>query len=173
MAKTKDVIKQVCELIETIYGPKARRVFEYLVEKNTFVPEENIGRELGLKSNEARKILQTLAEEGFISFRRSTSKEKGHHGWYVNYSNLEGVIIARLKKSLEKLRARMEYEEQTNIYYCPNDGTRYSIEEAIVNDFMCPQCGSLLEEYDGRRAAEFLREKISSIERALKSIGVL
>lgn len=168
-----DVVDVATELIEAIYGENAKKIFLYLVKKGTFVPEENIGRELGLRSNEARKLLQALAEEGFISFRRTSSRERGQHGWYVNYDNLEGVIIARLKRVLEKLKARLEYEDRLDIYFCPVDGSKYSIEEAMAYDFVCPKCGALLEEYDGSKAAEVLKKRIGQIEEALKKIGAL
>ncbi len=169
----RNIIDVAAKLIEAIYGPKARKVFLYLVEKGTFVPEENIGKELGFKSNEARKLLQALAEEGFISFRRTSSRERGQHGWYVNYDNLEGVVIARLKRVLEKLKIRLEYENRKDLFYCPQEGIRYTIEEAMAYDFICPRCGALLEEYDGSKAAEILRKRISEIEETLRSLGAL
>lgn len=169
----KDIVDVTARLIEAVYGPKAKRIFMYLVEKGTFVPEENIGRELEFKSNEARKLLQVLAEEGFISFRRTSSRERAQHGWYVNYDNLEGVIIARLKRVLEKLKARLEYESRSDLFYCPREGIKYTVEEAMAYDFICPRCGALLEEYDGSRAVEILKKRISEIEKTLRSLGAI
>ncbi|MCD6488835.1 MAG: transcription factor [Desulfurococcales archaeon] len=168
-----ELIDQVADLIEAMYGKKARQLFEYLVSKGSVVPEEYIGKELGFKSNEARRLLQYLAEEGIISFRRVASRDKSLQGWYINIDNLEGILIARLRKALEKLKTRREYEDQTNIYFCPIDGIKFSLEEAISNDFTCPRCGSVLEEYDGSRAVRFLDKKIKEIRDALIKIGVL
>ncbi len=177
---SKRAVEQVGELVEALlemhtpgYGKKARIIYDYLVQKGTVVPEEIIGKTLGLKSNEARRILQILAEQGIISFRRMASKDRSMQGWYIDVENLESVLITRLKRALEKLRIRLEYERQPGIYYCPVDRLRFTIEEALAYDFICPRCGSPLEEYDGSQAAKVLEEKIKAIEGVLRKIGAL
>ncbi len=178
--KKREALEQVLELVERLldmyqqgYGRKGRIILSYLIEQGGVVPEEIIGRKLGLKSNEARKILQILAEQGIISFRRVASRERSRQGWYIDTDNLESIIINRLKRALEKLKTRLEYEMQTNIYYCPHDFYKATIDEAFDIGFTCPRCGSILEEYGGERSASFLREKIKEIESLLKDIGAL
>jgi len=176
---SKKAVKQIAELVEALlemhtpgYGKKARLIFDYLVEQGTVVPEEYISKNLGLKSNEARRILQILAEQGIISFRRMATKDRSLQGWYIDAENIESVLITRLKKALEKLKIRLEYERQPGIFYCPVDGRRYTMDEAMAYDFVCPRCGTPLEEYDGSLATKILEKRISEIEEMLKKIGV-
>ncbi len=178
--KKREALEQVLDLAEKLldmyqpgYGKKARIILNYIIEQGGVVPEEIIGRKLGLKSNEARRILQILAEQGIISFRRVASRERSRQGWYIDTDNLESIIINRLKRSLEKLKIRLDYELQANLYYCPHDLNKFTAEEAFSRDFICPRCGSILEEYGGEKTAEFLREKIKEIEKVLRENGVL
>jgi len=176
---SKRAINQIAELVEALldmhtpgYGKKARLIFDYLVEQGTVIPEEYISKNLGLKSNEARRILQILAEQGIISFRRMASKDRSLQGWYIDTENIESVLITRLKRALEKLKIRLEYEKQPAIYYCPRDRLRFTMDQAMMYDFICPRCGSMLEEYDGSLAVKILEKRINEIEEMLKKIGV-
>ncbi len=178
--ETIEALNQVMSLVESMldmyqpgYGKKARLILNFIIDQGGIVPEEIIGKKLDLKSNEIRKILQILAEQGIISFRRVASRDKSRQGWYIDTENIESIFINRLKKALEKLKIRREYEMQPGMYYCPVDHLRFTFEEALENDFICPRCGSILEEYDGALAVKFLDKKISEIEEFLKSIGAL
>ncbi len=171
-----DLIEKMFDKIDTKktrLGVKARRVFLHLASQSTPVAEETIGRTLGLKSNEARKILQVLSEEAFITYKKIRTPERTIHGWSVNYEQLDSILAARLRKTLEKLRLRLEYEEKETLYICPREGIKYTLDEAIEYDYICPRCGSLLEEYDKSAAVEFLRNEIRRIEEALRKIEAL
>ncbi len=178
----KELIEIAADIVEEMFtkldpkrrlGKKARKVFMHLAASKTVVAEETIGRDLGLKSNEARRILQVLSEEAFITYKKTRTGDRTLHGWIINYEQLESILIGRLRKTLDKLRARLEYESQGVLYVCPREGIRYTLDQAIENDFICPRCGALLEEYDNTAAVEFLREQINRIENALRRIGAL
>ena len=81
--ETIEALNQVMSLVESMldmyqpgYGRKARLILNFIIDQGGIVPEEIIGKKLDLKSNEIRKILQILAEQGIISFRRVASRDK-------------------------------------------------------------------------------------------------
>jgi transcription initiation factor TFIIE subunit alpha len=160
------------KIVEKMYGRDARRVLEYMVEKNGVVAEETLGRELGIKSNEARKIVQRLADEAIVRHRTGRIGDKTYHLWILNTDQLEGILIARLRKTREKLVARLNYEKSNTFLICPTCGRRYTLDEAFDNDFKCPFDNTQLVEYDNSAEIRFLEEKIREIDEELRKIGV-
>ncbi len=163
----------IVELITKMYGPNARKVITHIIRSRGVVAEETLGKELGIKSNEARRILQKLAEEAIISYRKVRRDDRTIHGWILNREQLEGVLISRLKKTLDKLKTRLEYEENTILYECPVCGRRYSLDEAMDYDYMCPIDGAPLNEYDPSESIKVLKEKIKEIEADLAFLGAI
>ncbi len=162
-----------------MHGELARRILELIMNAKTPVGEESMGKILGVKSNEARKVVQKLAEEGIIRYRRLKrtvkpgEKATGIHAWFINYERIEGILLNRLRRTREKLRSRLEFlREQGQLFVCPVCGKRYTFDEALVNDFRCINDGEILEEYDTSEEIRFLEEKIAEIDKDLERIGV-
>ncbi len=63
---------------------------------------------------------------------------------------------------------RLEYEKSNTFYRCPNDGTRYTLEEAFENEFQCPKCNALLEEEDNSEIIRLLEEEIARLEEEIR-----
>ena len=78
-----------------------------------------------------------------------------------------------MKKTLDKLKTRLEYEENTILYECPICGRRYSLDEAMDYDYMCPIDGAPLDEYDPSESIKVLRKKIKEIEADLAFLGAI
>jgi len=157
-------------MIERMYGPEARRVLEYLLEKNREVKDEEIAEETGLRINTVRRALYLLLEHSLVMYRRVRDRNSGWYiyYWQVNVDQINAILYARKKMVLEKLKARLRYEESNEFYVCPNDGSRYTFDEAVDNDFRCPRCGAMLDYEDNSRYKEVLRKRIAIIEEELK-----
>ncbi len=176
----KQLIEALLIIVEKMYGELARRILELIMKSKTPVGEESMGKILGVKSNEARKIVQKLAEEGIIRYRRLKREAKpgekasGIHAWFINYERIEGILINRLRKTREKLKIRLEFlKEQGQLFICPVCGKRYTFDEALANDFTCSNDGSMLIEYDTSKEIEFLENIIKEIDKDLEKIGVV
>lgn len=168
---TKYYVNILLELIGKMYGETARKVIKHIIESNGSAPEETIGRDAGVKSNEARKILQKLSNEALLSCRGRRVGDKVLHFWTINWDQVEGMLINRLKKTREKLELLLKYEEENIIYECPVCGRRYSLDKAIELDFTCPIDGEILIESNREEITRFLRKKIEEIDRELSKLG--
>jgi len=161
----------LAELAGKMYGETAKKVMAHIIKSGGSAPEETIGKEASVKSNEARKILQKLGNEALVSCHGKKTGEKVYHYWTINWDRVRDFLINRLKKTREKLQILVEFLEQNVIYKCTICGREFALEEALDHDFTCPYDGGILVEVDKRDAIEFLKGKISEIDKALENIG--
>jgi len=161
------------DIIGKMYGETARKVMEHIIESGGSAPEETIGRDAGVKSNEARKILQKLGNEALLTCRGRKVGDKVLHFWTINWEQVDGVLINRLKKTRRKLEILLKYMEENVIYECPSCGRRYTLDTAIDNDYQCPYDNTLLVESNKEEIISFLKNKIMEIDRELNKLGAL
>ncbi len=159
----------VAKLIELMFNEKAAKIFEYIYKRFDEVQDEEIARELGLKLNEVRRTLYALSEQGFVSYRRVRDKNTGWYTYYwrVRKDEILSLIQARKKVVLSKLKLRLQAEESNTFYECPADGTRYTFDEALENEFRCPRCGSQLVYVDNSSIIQVLKKYINLLEKEL------
>ncbi len=168
MPKTGDTFYQ---LIEKIYGTEARLVLETLMKEGKELTEGDISQKTGLKISTIRRVLNVLAEDSLVVYRKIQRFDRMKRPvflWRANESGIRAIIIQRKRATLEKLRTILEHEESTHYYVCPFDNTRYTFEEAFEYNFTCPRCGSILEPDTMREERiRFLREIIGRLEEEL------
>lgn len=154
------------KIIQDIAGSSTEKIVELLYKKQ-HVNEFIIAKNLGTTINQTRNILYKLADEGLISFVRKKDKKKG--GWYIYFWTL------KVKKSLEKLKEKLEKQKETllnqlNIlsqgrhFYCKNCHIEYNEENAMTHDFICPECGEVLELRDISPEQEKIKKEIARAE---------
>lgn len=168
-----DELRILLDLVEKMHGNHARRILELIITSDEPVGEESVGKIIGIKANEARRIIQKMADEAIIQFRRIKRGDKGIHAWFINEDQIEGILLTRLKKTREKLAIRLKFLKEQTIFVCPRCGKRYTFDEAMDNDFRCRDDGALLEEYDPTAEIEFLEKKIKEIDEDLRRLGVI
>lgn len=171
--REKYFLSALMDIVEKMHGPTARKVLEYIVESNGVVAEETLGKEIGIKSNEARKILQKLADEAILGYKTGKIGDKTYHLWILNLDQTEGILINRLKKTREKLQIRLNYERENTFLLCSVCGRRYTLDEAFDYEFTCPYDGGQLIEFDNSGIINFLEEKIREIDEELSKLGAL
>ena len=166
MSETQE-IKKLYMLVERLIDADARKVFETLYEEGDELSEYDIIEKTGLRSSVVRRVLNLLAEKGFVVYRKQRHPEKGRlvFYWKINYEGLPAVIESRKKQALERLRALLASEEETQYFVCPLDGTRYTFDEALEYEFTCPRCGTPLQPDEDRdMRIEILRRYIAMLE---------
>jgi len=73
------------------------------------------------------------------------------------------------KRILEKLKIRLDYEQNHDFYSCHTSGCgRFSFGEAIEHVFRCAKCGKSLTHSDNKRIVEFLSKKTEQLKNELK-----
>jgi len=163
-------VEKLYLMIEKLLDKNARQVFQTLFEEGEELTEIDIAERTGLKLNAIRRALNLLAEQGLVVYRRQKHLEKNRliFYWKINYEALPAIIEARKKAALDKLKTLLSKEEANMYYVCPNDGTRYTFEEALEHEFTCPRCGSMLvPDQDRELRIELLRQYIAMLEAEL------
>jgi len=132
--------------------------------------DDVIATESGVRLNTVRKILYKLYDHALVSATRIRDDKTG---WYIFYwklqpDQLDAFIRSRKRRTLEKLKSRLEHEHAHSFFMCkkcPN--VRITFEEAMESAFRCPKCGGQLVGTDNSRMIEYLLDLISKLEREL------
>lgn len=132
--------------------------------------DDEISTQTGIRLNSVRKILYKLYDHSLVALRRSRDE---HTGWFVFHwrlqpDQLEGFIYNQKRRVLEKLQARLEYENAHDFYYCHTPQCqRTPFEEAMELVFRCSTCNKPMMHYDNNRIIEALNMKIMELRKEL------
>lgn len=163
----------IIELAVLVGGENAGKIMKYLLKKPGITDEE-LSRILQIDIKEVRKILHKLNEQGVLHYELAREKDTGHRifRWYVGQEQVTGFIITNMKKILERLKERLEYEKSHQFYWCGTKGCRkLPFEEALDNLFKCPVCGSPLQPVDNEETIKAIESKIEEIKSNLEQIS--
>lgn len=132
--------------------------------------DEGIANESNIRLNTIRKILYKLYDHAIVSAKRVQDEKTG---WYIFYwklqpDQLDAFVRNRKRRTLEKLKARYDYEMVHEFFVCPKCKTiRMTFEEAMESTFRCVQCGEQLKSVRNDKIVQFLAERIRQIEEEL------
>lgn len=160
------------DVVKELVNEEAIPIVLYLIGR-TKVSEFIIAGDLDLEIHKARNLLYRLLEHNILYFHRKKDKIKG---WYICYWDFnEKIIPFQLEKiktqKLQKLKERLEKESSSTFYMCKNACTRMDFEKSMEFNFKCPECGELMDEQNNLRTLEFLKERISELDKDLKAYG--
>jgi transcription initiation factor TFIIE subunit alpha len=167
IAKISTQRKELIENVVTeLISPEAIPIVLYLIGK-TKVSEFVIADALNMEIHRARNLLYKLFEQNVLSFIRKKDKIKG---WYICYWDFNEKILPFLSEKIrqnkvEKLKERLDKESSSTFYMCRNACARMDFEKAMEFNFKCPECGELMNEQNNVRTLEFLKEKITELEK--------
>ncbi len=132
--------------------------------------DEELSEHTGLRQGEIRNILRLFYSLRMVAYRRGRHPATGatRYYWYIDFSGINMSLYWRKIQVLERLRQRLEYEENNTFFRCPRDGARYTFEEAFEYEFTCPRCNSILVEEDNTKIKELLRRAIARLEEEIK-----
>ncbi len=132
--------------------------------------DDEISSKTEVRLNAVRKILYRLYDFSIVTVERLRDEKTG---WFIFYWKLqsdqvEGFIQNQKRKILEKLAARLEYEQAHDFYHCPTPTcNRVIFEDAVELVFHCPTCGKSLQHVDNEEIINMLRNEIEAIKREL------
>jgi transcription initiation factor TFIIE subunit alpha len=152
-----------------IGGKEAVKIVEVLSQVNETTDEEIVAKtEINL--NDVRRILYRLYDHSLVGLRRTRDKETGWFifHWRLQPDQLEGFVTSQKRKILEKLEARLGYEESHDFYYCFTERCkRVPFEEAVELVFQCPICSKPLMHFNNKDIIKSLSEKIEHLRKEL------
>lgn len=164
-------LKEILKITSEIINEQAVVVVEFLYS-NPGASEFDINEDIGFSVSQIRSVLYELKAKNLVDYDRKKDKEKG---WYLYYwrvlsQNFEIVNKNEKRNSLERFKERLETEEKSIFYICPNYCKRFSFENALENNFTCNVCGSLMNEESKERKIELLKRNIAEHEQFLNQI---
>lgn len=134
--------------------------------------DDAIANESGVRLNIVRKVLYKLYDKTLVSCTRIRDEKTG---WYIFYwklqpEQLDAFVRSRKRRTLDKLRARLEYEKSHSFFLCSKCGdVRLPFEDAIESAFRCPKCGGQFVESDNSKIAIELSKIIQKLETEIAS----
>ncbi len=133
--------------------------------------EEEIASATGLKINTVRKTLYDLFGRSLITGVRVRDMKKGWfvYRWRAQQEQVDGLIASLKRKSIVRLKSKLEYEESYQFYSCNSSGCiKETFEKSLEYLFLCPQCGNPLKVFDNTSIKDSIKWKISQIDSELK-----
>ncbi len=171
--ETKIQEKILKKVIPKFGGTGSEKLIDLLYDKQN-VNEFFIAKKMGLTINQTRNMLYKLADEGLIQFVRKKDKKKG--GWYTYFWTLKNKRILQkyqeeLQEELEKLNQELKKRGSERFYFSPSIEVEYTEEEAMLNDFICPETGEVLQLRDSTPLTEKIKLDIKRIQDSLASLN--
>ncbi len=153
------------DLLKEVAGPDTVALVHYIKGKIN-VSEFKIAEKLETNVNQVRNMLYRLNQYNLVSSIRKKDKKKGWYIYYWTFHNNEAqsLILTLKKRKIEQLKHRLEEESMIHYFACPDGHLSMRFEDAMEQNFKCPECGKLLKEEDNKRTLDNIRKKISQLE---------
>ncbi len=156
--------KQIDEMIFEIAGQDGLAVYKTLKDKEN-VNEFLIAEKLKLTINQIRNVLYKFDTHNLVISTRKKDRKKG---WYIYFwtflsDRAEQVYVLLKKNRLKHLENRLEREKAFEFYLCTNKCTRMTIENAMEQQYMCPECGQLMSPDDNAKTIARISQEIKEL----------
>lgn len=156
------------EVVSDLVGEDTLPIIKVL-KKRPNTSEFKISEETNIAVNRIRNILYRLQSQNLVTYYKKKDRIKG---WYISYwsfnaHGLKDAAINLERKKLEELKERLAKEEANKglFYICKNICLRADFDTATNLNFLCPECGNLLNQHDNTETIAALKKKIMELER--------
>lgn len=154
------------EVVKKIAGKNTEAILPIMLGKKN-VNEFKIADKLKLTINQTRNILYKLNAFGVVSFTRKKDKRKG---WYIYFWTIDELkalhTLKTLKdKEIEELNNLLLIRQQKRFFVCTEDNIEVNEETAMHHEFICPECGKLLDLANNEKKIKEIQNRIESIKK--------
>ncbi len=153
------------ETLTEIAGKEGYELYKTLKGKEN-VDEFAIANKIKISINQLRNVIYKFEQYNLITSTRKKDRKKG---WYIYFFTLnpkrtEELVVKLKKDKIKNLENQLKRETSHEFYRCPNKCMRLTIENAMENNFMCVECGNLLELEDQEKNVSRLKKSIKDLE---------
>lgn len=136
---------------------------------NTEKSDEEVAEITEINLNTVRHTLYNLYEHRLAEYRRIKNNETGWltYLWVMKMENADAVLRAEMETAKTKLAGKLHYDEANDFYQCKECGITTTFNEAMNNNFACPQCGKMLVHFDDELLVNALKKRIDKMQSAL------
>jgi len=121
--------------------------------------DEDIAAELGIKATTVRTMLNDLHERNLVEYERIKNKATGWYTyiWKKREDKLREYIKTFLEEKINRLNEELEIE-RAGVFKC--SCRVVSLEEAIENNFICPNCKETFVNFNNSSKIRELKKEI-------------
>lgn len=150
-------------------GISAYRLLKGKENVNEFI----IAQRLKLTINQIRNIIYKFEQYNLISSTRKKDRKKGWYIYFFTFNDRQAdeVVLQLMKDKVRLLDRQLEREKNHQFYICPNKCIRLTIENAMENQFMCTECGSLMSADDNEKSIQRIKKRIEEINEVINKLS--
>lgn len=166
-----DTDKFIVELVEEVAGKESVSLVNLM--GNRPISEFKLADKLKDTVNRIRNHLYKLNSHSLVDFIRKKDRRKG---WYIYYWAFDknkaiGLVLSLKKKKIEELKKQSQKEKECDYFVCKADGTRLAQEEAMEQNFKCPECADLLIRDENAKRIDKVNREINKLEKEVVEIN--
>ena len=159
------------KVVQNSAGETAVKIVDLLHNKKD-INEFLIAKKLGLTINQTRNLLYNLSHLGILS---STRKKDKRRGWYIYFWTFDvqkslQVLEESLNTEIIQLKNQLANKQTKRFYKCSICGREVNEETALLNDFICVECGEVYILADNKEAISQISKEIDKLTRELDSV---
>lgn len=146
---------------------ESKRSDEELIEAER--SDEEIAEITGINLNSVRHTLYNLYEHRLAEYRRIKNNETGWltYLWLMRMDHMNMVLRNEMEVAAGKLAGRLRYDEANDFYQCKNCGITTTFNNAMMTNFACPQCETMLVHFDDELIVAALKKRLAKMQTAL------
>jgi transcription initiation factor TFIIE subunit alpha len=160
--------KLLKEIMILIAGKPAEEIVN-LLDGKKYVNEFIIAKKLDLTINQTRNILYKISDHGLVSFIRKKDKRKG---WYTYFWKIEILkclefLKGNLIRKMDHINHQINSRETKEFYFCERCNIEFTEENALIYNFICPECGNLLSRKDNTSTIKDYNKELDKLKKEL------
>ncbi len=162
-------------LLKEVFVEVGGKIAEPLVDildAKKYLNEFMIAKKLDLPINQTRNILYRISERGLVSSTRKKDKKKGWftYSWKIEELKSLDFLKSILNKKINQVNSQIKNRETREFYVCELCHVEFNEENALIHDFTCPECGSVLTLKDNTKLLKELKKNLDAYENAMNSV---
>lgn len=165
-------INDLFRKVSTLIGGKNAITIPDLLMGKRHVNEFVIAKKLNLTINQTRNILYKLADEGLVSSIRKKDKKKGWYTyfWIFNIDKALLLLKKNILREIDQLEHQLKSRELKRYYVCKSCNFEITEENALLNNFICVECGRIYDLNDNSSIMTEIKSEIFKLEKELKDV---
>lgn len=166
------MLKEFLEEVVTIAAGKQAEPIADLLYSSKHVNEFIIAKKLDLTINQTRNILYKISDFGLVSSIRKKDKKKGWYTYFWKIEVLKSLEFLReyIRKRLQQFENQLNSRETKTFYVCERCNLEFNEENAMHQEFACPECGEVLSLKDNTKLIKELKKNYDKLKEKMELI---
>jgi transcription factor E len=167
------MLKIFLEEVVVLAAGKAAEPIADLLNSKKHVNEFIIAKKLDLTINQTRNILYKISDFGLVSSMRKKDKKKGWYTYFWKIEILKALEFLKVyvEKKMEQFNNQINSRETKTFYICERCNLEFNEENAMHQEFACPECGEVLSLKDNSKLVRELKKNYDKFKEKLNEIN--